>query len=393
MARLPMSTPAPSVSVAPPRAPFARREAALLGLAVVALANFAGLGGWLQAALGGAGLGLAFALLLAVVMWGAFRVVHHAEDIAGGVGEPAGTLVLTLAVIGIEVALVVALMLSGAAEPTAARDTMYSVLMLATNLVLGLALVCGSARRGSARHNLQGSTAYIGTLIVLAGLSLVWPRLAESAPDGEVSALQSPFLVVASLCCYGVFLAIQTGRARGWFQEEDGEPASASESDLASASNGHARRTALTPSLLLLLAYLGAIILLAEQMAHSLEGVVAALELPHAISGLVVAAIILAPEALAAVQAANSRQMQRAVNLSLGSALSTIGLTVPAVLLVSLATGHTVVLGLEPTEILLLSLTFLLSINTLSTGRTNQLHGVLHLALFAAGVVLIFDGS
>ena len=141
-----------------------------------------------------------------------------------------------------------------------------------------------------------------------------------------------------------------------------------------------------------LLAYLGLIILLAEQMAHALEGVVEGLGLPRAFAGLVVATIILAPEAMATVQAASAKQMQRAVNLSLGAALSTIGLTVPAVLLVSMLTGHPVVLGLDPTEILLLVLTYLLAINTLSTGRTNVLHGVLHIALFLAYVVLIFDG-
>jgi len=368
---------------------FARKEAALLLLAVVALASLAGLSSVFDKA-SNVGLILQFTLLLSTIIWGAFRVVHHAEDIATLLGEPAGTLVLTLAVIGIEVALVVAMMLGGAAEPTAARDTMYSVLMLAMNLVLGLALLCGGARHGSSRHNLQGASAYIGTLIVLGGLSLVWPRIASSAPGGFVSALQAPFLVAVSIVCYGVFLVIQTGRARGWFQEDaDARDNSANPATVSPP----AARTGAGRLIALLLAYLGLIILLAEQMAHSLEGVVTELGLPQAFSGLVIAAVILAPEALATVQAATSRQMQRAVNLSLGAALSTIGLTVPAVLLVSMTTGHAMVLGLEPTEILLLALSYLLAINTLSTGRTNQLHGVLHLALFLAYVVLIFDGS
>lgn len=373
-------------------ASFARREAALLLLAAVAAASLAGLSSLFDKA-GGFGLALQFALLLSAILWGAFRVVHHAEDIAHILGEPLGTLVLTLAVIGIEVALVVAMMLGGAAEPVAARDTMFSVLMLAMNLVLGLALLFGGARHGASRHNLQGSAAYVGTLIVLGGLSLVWPRIAESAPDGRVSKLQAPFLVGASLLCYGVFLAIQTGRARGWFQEDAaGDSAGSPGDEDSSAARAATARGGAGRLVALLLAYLGLIILLAEQMAHALEGVVTSLGLPHAFSGLVVAAVILAPEALATVQAASARQMQRAVNLSLGAALSTIGLTVPAVLLVSMATGHEVVLGLEATEILLLSLSYLLAINTLSTGRTNQLHGVLHLAMFLAYVVLIFDG-
>lgn len=373
---------------------FIRNELPLFLLFGLVAAAFGGLTTPLEAKAGVA-LALQFGLLLATIIWGAFRVVHHAEAIAHEVGEPAGTLVLTLSVIGIEVALVVALMLGGQADPTAARDTMLSVVMLAINLVLGLALLFGGARHGGSMHNLQGSAAYLGTLIVLSGLSLVWPRIADSAPGGQVSALQAPFLVGVSLVCYGVFLAIQVGQARGWFQDhpvmepprgeqQEPEPSLGAERDIGAGG--------LPGRVVLLLAYLALIILLAEQMAHLLEQVTVELGLPRAVSGLIVAAVILAPEAMATVQAATDRQMQRAVNLSLGAALSTIGLTVPAVLLVSILTGVPAELGLPATEILLLALSFLLAINTLATGRTNQLHGVLHLALFTAFVVLIFDG-
>lgn len=352
----------------------------MLLLVTVAAASLAG-GGHALEAMGGVGVAAQFALLLSAIVWGAFRVVHHAEDIAHVLGEPAGTLVLTLAVIGIEVALVVAVMLGGHADPTAARDTMFSVIMLALNLVLGLALLVGGYARGQSQHNLQGSTAYVGTLIVLGGLSLVWPRISESAPDGRVSTLQEWFLVATSIVCYSVFLVMQTGRTRGWFQDVE-------ERDDAA---GHIAHGSLRSAIPLLLAYLGLIILLAEQMAHSLESVVVDLGLPKAFAGLVIATIILAPEGMATLKSARQGSMQRAVNLSLGAALSTIGLTVPAVLAVSLATGQTVELGLEPTEILLLVLTYMLSINTMSTGRTTHLHGLLHVALFCAYVVLIFD--
>ena len=371
-------TPRPSVLRA--LHPWLRREAALLLLVAVSAASLAG-GGHALEAMGGFGVAAQFALLLSAIVWGAFRVVHHAEDIAHVLGEPAGTLVLTLAVIGIEVALVVAVMLGGQAEPTAARDTMFSVIMLALNLVLGLALLAGGCARGQSQHNLQGSTAYVGTLIVLGGLSLVWPRISESAPDGRVSPLQEWFLVATSIVCYSVFLVMQTGRTRGWFQDVE-------ERDDAA---GHIAHGSLGSAIPLLLAYLGLIILLAEQMAHSLESVVVDLGLPKAFAGLVIATIILAPEGMATLKSARQGSMQRAVNLSLGAALSTIGLTVPAVLAVSLATGQAPELGLEPTEILLLTLTYLLSINTLSTGRTTHLHGLLHVALFCAYVVLIFD--
>ena len=361
--------------------PFLRREAALLLLVAVAAMSMTG-GCHAMESLGGVGVALQFALLLSAILWGAFRVVHHAEDIAHVLGEPLGTLILTLAVIGIEVALVVAVMLGGQAEPTAARDTMFSVLMLALNLVLGLALLLGGYVRGHSKHNLQGSTSYVGTLIVLGGLSLVWPRISESAPDGRASVLQEWFLVGASVACYAVFLVMQTGRTRGWFQ--DVEP----QDEASPHTGGHVSLRSAIP---LLLVYLGLIILLAEQMAHSLENIVVDVGLPKAIAGLVIATIILAPEAMATLNAAKTGSMQRAVNLSLGAALSTIGLTVPAVLAVSLATGQSVELGLEPTEILLLALTYMLSINTMSTGRTTHLHGLLHIVLFCAYVVLIFD--
>ena len=360
--------------------PLLRREAALLLLVAVAALSMTG-GCHAMEAFGGAGVAAQFALLLSAILWGAFRVVHHAEDIAHILGEPLGTLVLTLAVIGIEVALVVAVMLGGQAEPTAARDTMFSVIMLALNLVLGLALLLGGYARGQSKHNLQGSTSYVGTLIVLGGLSLVWPRISESAPNGQASVLQEWFLVGTSVACYAVFLVMQTGRTRGWFQDVEEREEEAND-----AAHGSLRS-----SIPLLLVYLGFIILLAEQMAHSLESVVVNAGLPKAFAGLVIATIILAPEGMATLNAARQGAMQRAVNLSLGAALSTIGLTVPAVLFASLATGQTVELGLEPTEILLLGLTYMLSINTLSTGRTTHLHGLLHVALFCAYVVLIFD--
>lgn len=254
---------------------FIRNELPLFLLFGLVAAAFGGLTTPLEAKAGVA-LALQFGLLLATIIWGAFRVVHHAEAIAHEVGEPAGTLVLTLSVIGIEVALVVALMLGGQADPTAARDTMLSVVMLAINLVLGLALLFGGARHGGSMHNLQGSAAYLGTLIVLSGLSLVWPRIADSAPGGQVSALQAPFLVGVSLVCYGVFLAIQVGQARGWFQDrpvtepprgeqQEPEPSLGAERDIGAVG--------LPGRVVLLLAYLALIILLAEQMAHLLEQV------------------------------------------------------------------------------------------------------------------------
>lgn len=328
-------------------------------------------------------LGVAFAVLLGTIICGAFRVVHHAEAIAERLGEPLGTLVLTLSVIGIEVALVVATMMGGHAEVGTARDTMFAVVMLAINLVFGLSLVSGGARFGNAAHNATGSTTYLAVLVVLGGLSLVFPRMTTSAPGGQPSALQAWFLLGVSLFGYIMFLCMQMGKGRDWFQEAPGNTA---------PSHGHKTRAdSLATRIVLLLVYLGAIILLAESMAHGLEGVIDGLGLPAALGGVAIAAVILAPEGFAALQAADAHQGQRVVNLTLGSALSTIGLTVPAVLAVSFFKDLPVELGLEPTEILLFALTVLLSTITLCTGRATYVHGIMHLALFLAYMVLIFD--
>ncbi len=366
---------------------FTKREWPLAGLALLLGTFFTPMGHSLLDPAGGAALAVAFTVLLAAILAGAFRVVHHAEAIAHRLGEPLGTLILTLSVIGIEVALVVAMMLQGHADSTAGRDTMFAVVMLAMNLILGLALVSGGSRFGQSVHNLSGASTFLGALVVLGSLSLIFPRLTTSAPGGQPSQLQSWFLIGASIFCYGMFIVMQVGQRKDWFQESrDREPGGNLSHPAASTTTGP-----LWPMITLLLCYLLGIILLAEHLAHGLEGVVESSGLPHALGGVVIAAIILAPEGMAAVQAAKQNQPQRVINLSVGSALSTIGLTVPAVLLVSIITRSPLELGLESVEILLLALTFLMSIITLCTGRTTFLHGVLHLAIFVAYLVLIFD--
>ncbi len=369
--------------------PLLRREWPLLMLLGLLGLSFTPLGHSMLGAAGEGALAVTFLVLLLAIVVGAFRVVHHADAIAHRVGEPLGTLVLTLSVIGIEVALVVAMMLQGAADPTAARDTMFAVVMLAMNLVLGLSLVSAGSRFGQAIHNMSGASTFLGTLIVLGTLSLVLPRFTTSAPGGQPSTLQSWFLVGASVFCYGMFVSMQLGGRREWFQESgvatDQSGAVAGHHDVDTCRGGVKALTGF------LLAYLVAIILLAEHLAHGLEGVIESTGLPHALGGVVIAGIILAPEGMAAIQSAKQNRPQRVINLSVGSALSTIGLTVPAVLAVAIYKHTPVELGLEPVEILLLTLTFAVSVVTLCTGRTTFLHGVLHLAIFVAYLVLIFD--
>lgn len=332
---------------------------------------------------------VALALIIAVMMWCAFGVVHHAECLAEILGEPYGTLILTLAVIGIEVALIAAVMLSGGGGPTVARDTMFSVLMIALNGLVGLSLVIGGLKHRTQAYNLQGANTFLAVLVPLAAFGLVLPRFTASAPGGELSLLQAVFAIAMSVILYGVFLAIQTVSHTDFFRQPVAEGGKETGDD---ASHGHhgPLRSPLYHGVGLLAALLP-IIFLSKTLALYVNYGLTVSGAPVALGGFLVAAIILTPEGMSAVQAAYSNQLQRSVNITLGSALATISLTVPAVLTIAWTTGAVVELGLETTEIILLVLTIIVSLLTFAGPRTNMLQGMVHLALFAAYVMLIFD--
>ena len=323
---------------------------------------------------------IVFVLLLSAVGWGAFSVLRHAEALAQLLGQPLGTIVLTLSVILIEVAMIVALLVTGPDNPTVARDTMFAVLMIVLNGLVGACLLVGGIRHHQQRVNVDGAGAFLSALIVLGGLSLVLPTVTVSKPGGEASLPLSFFLIVTSLLVYGFFLFIQTGRYRGWFKDE-GE----------AVGHSHLATYSTTVHVVLLIAHLVPIVLLAKQMATFVDAGIHSAGLPTAIGGALIAAIVLAPEGMVAIRAAAGNSIQQSVNICLGSGLATIGLTVPAILLVAFLTGESIELGLLPWNIVLLAVTFLLSMQTLPTGRTSSLLGVLHLVLFGAYVVLIFE--
>ena len=327
-------------------------------------------------------------LLFAVMMWCAFSVVRHAECLATILGEPYGTLILTLSVIGIEVALIAAVMITGADKPALARDTMFSVIMIVLNGLVGLSLVMGGFKHRVQAYNLQGANAFLAVLIPLAVLGLVLPRFTPSAPGGELSPLYAAFLIGMCAVLYGVFLAIQTITHSDIFQQP-------LESDDAAAAGDHHHHSFIVKTApyhaVTLIAALMPIVLLSKTLAGYVDFGFGRMGAPAALSGFLVAALILTPEALSAVAAAQANQLQRAVNICLGSALATIGLTVPAVLAIGWVTGERVELGLNSTDIVMLALTLLVSLVTFFSRRTNVLQGAVHLALFAAYVVLIFD--
>lgn len=326
-----------------------------------------------------------FAWLFAVMVWLAFAVVRHADSLAVLLGEPYGTLILTVSVISIEVIMISAIMLTGENNPTLARDTLFSVLMIVLNGMVGIALVVGAWRHREQIYNLKGASAYLTVIIPLAGLGIILPRYTTSAPGGEVSSLMAVYLILMSFGLYAVFLAIQTFRHRSYFIQPslNAESAIDDHGDLAVRSVGY-------HALFLPLAMLP-IILLSKKMAVLVDHGMATLGAPQAIGGFLVAILVLSPEGVAAIRSAMDNRLQRSVNIALGSALATIGLTIPAVLVISLVTGKSVELGLEEAEVYLLTFTLLVSIVNFNSERTNILQGFVHLILFVTYIVLIFD--
>jgi Ca2+:H+ antiporter len=317
-------------------------------------------------------LGLAALLIPAVL-----AAVHHAEVIAVKVGEPFGTLVLALAVTVIECALIVTLML---AKPDASgallRDTVYSAVMIILAGVVGLCIAVGAARHHVQRFGLHGASAATTTLAALAVLVLVLPNFTTSTTGPTYTDLQLILVGVASLVLWLLFVFVQTVRHRDYFLPEDG--AADSHHDVGDVS---ARQAAL--ALGLLLASLVVVVLLSKTLSDPLAAAIAKSGAPLTAVGVVIAGIVLLPEGVAAVRAARADRLQTSLNLALGSALATIGLTVPIIAGLSVMFGWTLVLGLDAKGITLLALTLLVSSMSLSTGRTTVLQGAVHLVIFA----------
>ncbi len=330
-----------------------------------------------------------FIWLFAVMLWLSFGVVRHADCLAVILGEPYGTLILTLSVISIEVIMIAAVMLHGENNPTMARDTMFSVLMIVLNGMLGVTLLIGGMRHHEQDYSLRGAKAYLGVLLPLATLGLILPRFTTSAPGGQLSPFTAVYLLLMSIGLYAVFLFMQTMRYSKLFKQ----PSDSGDGGEHGEDHGHGdlviRSTGYHGVFLILMML--PIVLLSKNMAKLVDFGIDSLQAPQALSGFLVAILVLSPEGMGAAKAAIANQLQRTVNIALGSALATIGLTIPAVLGVSMATGRVVELGLEATEIVLLLLTLIVSVVNFGAGRTNKLQGVVHLILFLSYIILIFD--
>ena len=347
------------------------------------------------------------AWLVACILVCAFRAMAHADHLAAKHGEPLGTLILTIAAITIEVAAVCAVMLGNHGDPTVARDAMFSVLMLIFNLLVGLAMLLAGKGGREVQFNPQSAGAYLPLVIALGVITLVLPRFTRSMPGGWMSEPMEIFVGLSSFTLYGIFVWMQTTRHRDFFahhgQSERAEVARqnaphgggnpSDSAPLVELLHGHADVAAIsTPrSSALLLFALVSVVLIAEGLVGRVRALLDAAYLPPGIGGVLIGCLVLAPEGLASLKAARHGGMQRCINILLGSALATIGLTVPAVIAIHFITGVSPALGLDTPDIVLLVATFIVAAINLTRGRVNALQGIVHILLFIAWLVVILD--
>ena len=324
-----------------------------------------------------------FVWLFAVILWSAMCVVRHADCLAIKLGEPYGTLILTLSAVSIEVVMISTAMLHGANNPTLGRDAIFAVIMIALNGLVGLSLMLGGLRYREQHYNIQGVNAYLNVIMALAVLGLVLPNFTTSTSGPTFSTEQGIFFASVSLLLYAVFLLIQTLRHRGYFLDVK---------ETATQHSPHhlARVRSTGVHALMLLLYLATVIFLAEKFAIPLDNSIEQFHMPQAFGGAVIAALVLSPEGLGGVTASLHNQLQRSINILFGSVLATIGLTIPAVLMIGLLTKRSVSLGLQGGNLPLLLLTLAVSVVTFTSRKTNVLQGCIHLLLFAVFVLLIF---
>ncbi|SAK65399.1 calcium/proton exchanger [Caballeronia hypogeia] len=333
--------------------------------------------------------GVIVVLAAIALAFAVFAAVHHAEVVAHRVGEPFGTLVLAIAVTVIEVALIVSVMLSGGPEKAGLpRDTVFAAIMICSGAIVGLCLLVGGIRHHVQNFQLQGASAALAILCALSVLTMVLPNFTSTVVGPALSNSQLIFVGVVSLVLYVTFVFVQTIRHRDYFLPPTPEVAAgaAEEEDAPHAAPPTSREAWVALAFLLL--SLVSVVGLAKLLSPAVEAGVAAAGAPEAVVGIVIAALVLLPEGLAALRAARLNRLQTSLNLALGSALASIGLTIPTVAVVSIVIHQPISLGLAPKEITMLALTLLVSVITLGTGRSTVLQGVVHLVIFAAFLFL-----
>ncbi|MEJ2884737.1 calcium:proton antiporter [Pedobacter sp. GR22-6] len=313
----------------------------------------------------------------AVLIASVLAAVHHAEVVAHKVGEPFGTLILALAITFIEVALIVSIMLSGGPEIlTLARDTVFAAVMIIITGMTGICILTGALKFKEQTFKLQGVSAILITLTAILVLTLILPNYTTGEPGPAFTPVQLGFVAIISLILYGTFVLVQTVRHRDYFLPKEVQ-------DEETHADPPTLKTALF-SLLLLILCLGIVVLLAKSLAYDIEVAVISAGAPKSLVGVIIAAVVLLPEGLAAYKAARNNRLQTSLNLALGSALASIGLTIPAVAVVSMMTGLTITLGIDSKSAVLLFLSLFTVTISLANGKTNIQQGVVLLVIFAA---------
>lgn len=319
-------------------------------------------------------------LALVGILVSAFNVVRHADVLAHRLGEPFGSLILSLSVVILEVSLISALMATGNAAPALMRDTLYSVIMIVTTGLVGFSLLLGGSKFATQFVNLAGIKQYLMAIIPLSVIVLVFP----AALPGSVFSISQMLIVAAiSASMYGVFLLIQTKTHQKWFiyEHEDGDDSDPHGKPSAHSSLWHS---------LWLIIHLVAVVAVTKFNANPLDHLLSSLNAPKGVTGFLVALLILSPEGLGAIRAVLANQVQRAMNLFFGSVLATISLTVPAVTVIAILTGQHLDFALQLPQIVIMLTALVLCQVSFSTGRTNVLNGTAHLALFVAYLMTIF---
>lgn len=338
---------------------------------------------------------IALGAIIAVILVCAFGVVKQAEALAHRLGDPYGSLVLTLSIVLIEVILISAVMLGPGEHATIARDSVMAVSMIILNLVIGLALLLGGLRHRGMAHNRTGTSAYLSMLVVLVALAFGLPALIGT--DGSYTTAQEIPIIVLTLALYAFFLYRQMGAQASDFTEVDPRLLqSAQHQEKAEATGGIRQvlaehRTEIIVRLALLVITVIPIVLLSHDMAALLDDGLGRLGAPVALAGVLIAGIVFLPESITAVRAALGGEAQRVNNLGLGALVSTVGLTIPAVLIIGMFTGQTVVLAESPANLLMLGVTLLLSVTTFAAKRVTAMHGAAHLVTFAVYLVVLFS--
>lgn len=324
-------------------------------------------------------------LIFIIMLSCAFNVVRHADWLAEKFGEPYGTLILTLAVISIEVVLIVTMMLIGKGDPTLARDTMFAVIMIAINGFAGFSLLTGGIKHRTQMYNIEGASAYLAVLIPLITLCLILPNYTTATSVGTFDLAQSIIVIIVCIILYGTFLIKQTITHRDYFKFSLDRSEEEKQQELQSPiGSAFYHISMLVVGLIIMIA-------LSKNLAEFLEFSIQEAGLPSKLGGFIIALLVLAPEGVSAIQAAYKNQLQRSINLCMGSAVATICLTVPSVLTISLFINQKLILGLNATAVVLIVLTFFISLVTFTSRRTSVLNGMVLLSVFAVYFALIFD--